>query len=224
MSYCVYKHTFPNGKVYIGITCMKPEHRWKKNGKGYLEKKNDNYCQPLMAYAVLKYGWKNVKHEILFENLTKEEAEQKEIELISYYKSNQKEYGYNISNGGNCIGTHSDESKKKMSKSRKGRIFSEEHKKKISEANRKRWTPELSKAVGEKVREKAKGRKAAKETKDKMAKAHSKAVRCIETNVIYCSAVEAYEQTHINRSSIGKCCRKEKSTAGGYHWEFVERN
>lgn len=30
MKYVVYKHTCPNGKVYIGITSQKPEHRWKK--------------------------------------------------------------------------------------------------------------------------------------------------------------------------------------------------
>lgn len=28
MNYSVYKHTAPNGKIYIGITSMKPENRW----------------------------------------------------------------------------------------------------------------------------------------------------------------------------------------------------
>lgn len=31
--YYVYKHTFPNNKVYIGITCRTLEERWGKNGK-----------------------------------------------------------------------------------------------------------------------------------------------------------------------------------------------
>lgn len=35
-SYTVYKHTSPSGKVYIGITCRKPEYRWN-HGKGYKE-------------------------------------------------------------------------------------------------------------------------------------------------------------------------------------------
>lgn len=30
----VYKHTFPNGKVYIGITGQEPYKRWKY-GNGY---------------------------------------------------------------------------------------------------------------------------------------------------------------------------------------------
>ena len=32
--YSVYKHTFPNGKVYIGITKQNPLKRWR-NGTGY---------------------------------------------------------------------------------------------------------------------------------------------------------------------------------------------
>ena len=34
-TYCVYKHTSPSGKVYIGMTCKDPpEKRWS-NGNGY---------------------------------------------------------------------------------------------------------------------------------------------------------------------------------------------
>ena len=65
--FCVYKHTCPNGKVYIGITCQKPEQRWR-HGKGY--KRN-----ALFFRAINKYEWENIKHEILYENLTKEQAE-----------------------------------------------------------------------------------------------------------------------------------------------------
>lgn len=71
---CVYRHTFPNGGVYIGKTDMTPEDRWL-NGWGY---KN---C-PLMFAAILQYGWDNIKHEILADNLTKEEALNLEIEEI----------------------------------------------------------------------------------------------------------------------------------------------
>ena len=92
--YYVYKHTTPVNKVYIGITCVNPSHRWN-NGKGYQSQ--------LFGKAVEKYGWQNIKHEILFDSLTKEEAEQKEIELIAEYKSNQREYGYNVSSGGENI-------------------------------------------------------------------------------------------------------------------------
>lgn len=92
--YFVYKHTCPNGKIYIGITCQTPSKRWA-NGKGYAP-------NAYFSSAIQKYGWDNIRHEILFDSLTKEQAEQKEIELIAEYKSNQREYGYNISVGGEC--------------------------------------------------------------------------------------------------------------------------
>ena len=80
MEYCVYTHTAPDGRVYVGITSQKPEARWQ-GGNGY---KNNSY----FTRAIKKYGWENFKHEILFEGLTVDEAKTKEIELIAEYKSN----------------------------------------------------------------------------------------------------------------------------------------
>ena len=112
--YSVYLHIFSNSKKYIGITCRKPEYRWNK-GKGYKENK-------YFTNAINKYGWENIEHKILFTNLTKEEAEQKEIELIAKYKSNNREYGYNIEYGGCHNGKTSEETKRKLSESHKGHI------------------------------------------------------------------------------------------------------
>ena len=90
--YSVYKHTCPNGKVYIGITSQEPKHRWN-NGNGYRE--NEYFFR-----AIKKYGWNNIKHEILFENLSESDAELKEIELISQYNSQDRSCGYNRHAGG----------------------------------------------------------------------------------------------------------------------------
>lgn len=111
--YCVYKHTTPSNKVYIGITCKEPSVRWGRNGEGY---KNNGY----FFNAILKYGWDNIKHEILCEGLSKEEAERVEIRLIAEYKSNQREFGYNHAVGG-CVNRgfhykHSKETRTKLSK------------------------------------------------------------------------------------------------------------
>lgn len=117
-AYKVYKLTSPSGKVYIGIT-MQPLEKRFMNGYGYKR------C-PVIYNAIKKYGWDNFKHEILFEGLTKEEAEKKEIELIAFYKSNQRVFGYNIENGGNTTGTHSEETKRKISEGNKGKIVTKE--------------------------------------------------------------------------------------------------
>lgn len=93
-NYTIYIHKNKiNGKIYVGQTCQKVEYRWNK-GKGY------DTC-PLFYKAIQKYGWDNFEHIILLENLTKEQADIKEQEYIKYYKSNQKEFGYNIQSGGN---------------------------------------------------------------------------------------------------------------------------
>lgn len=91
-TYCVYKHTAPNGKVYIGQTMKSVKDRWK-NGHGY-------YTQTHFGRAIKKYGWENFSHEILYDGLTKEEANYYEKYFISFYQSNKKECGYNSQSGG----------------------------------------------------------------------------------------------------------------------------
>ncbi len=48
-----------------------------------------------------------------------------------------------------------------------------------------------------------------------------KHVRCVETGVVYNSAMDAEKKTGINRQNIGKVARKERNQAGGFRWEFV---
>ena len=93
-TYIVYKHTNKhNGKSYIGISSQSIQHRSGYNGKNY--KRNKHFYA-----AIQKYGWSNFSHEILFDELSKENAEHKEIELIAKYKTNDFRYGYNLSSGG----------------------------------------------------------------------------------------------------------------------------
>ena len=133
-NYTVYMHKSPSNKVYIGITQQKPEQRWG-NGRYYRENAHFNN-------AITKYGWENFSHEILFEGLNKEEAEQKEIELIKQYKAQDSNYGYNIANGGSSVGMHSDKTKKKISENNsrywKGKHLPREVIEKQLETKRKR--------------------------------------------------------------------------------------
>ena len=160
--FIVYKHTNKiNNKVYIGITCQEPNNRWK-NGKGYREKQERFYN------AINKYGWQNFNHEILFENLTKDAAEKKEIELIALYKSNQKEYGYNIACGG-LVNMPTQEGIEKMRQSKIGKKLTKKHKEKISESMRGR---KLSDEHKEKLRSLFKGRKMSQDAREKMRISH----------------------------------------------------
>ena len=90
--WCVYIHTSPLGKKYVGITCQAPKDRWR-NGNGY--KHNSHFMR-----AIKKYGWDNFLHEIIADNLTERQAKDMEISLIERYNTTNQEFGYNISAGG----------------------------------------------------------------------------------------------------------------------------
>lgn len=91
MSYIVYVHTNKiNNKKYIGLTSKSLRSR-ANNGEGY--KGCDKFYR-----AIVKYGWDNFTHKILYRNLTKKEAELKEKQLIKEY--NTQINGYNIAEGG----------------------------------------------------------------------------------------------------------------------------
>lgn len=96
-NYVVYRHTSPSGKVYIGITKVTVKSRWRK-GHGY----TNNHCYKF-ANAIRKYGWDNIKHEVLLTNLSKSEAMYSEKYLIRWYKLHN--ISYNILDGGEIGGS-----------------------------------------------------------------------------------------------------------------------
>lgn len=242
-NYKVYMHIFPNNKVYIGITTQKVNRRWS-NGKGY---KNNIY----MANAINKYGWDKVRHEVLAENLSKLEAEQKEIELISQYRANDRKYGYNILDGGNVSNGVNDATRKKMSNNTKelwknieyrqhmvkihtGKTAKPETKEKQRKNNKKFW---LGKHLTEEMKEKisknkkgsipwnkgTKGIMKANKTSFKKGELslNSKKVICLETNIVYESIEDARIKTKTNRTSLSNVCNGKQNTAGGLHWKFA---
>lgn len=194
-NYKVYMHICPNGKKYIGITKRKPNKRWQ-NGYGYKTQKH-------FYRAIQIYGWNNIKHIILFDNLNYQQACNKEVELIKLFNTNNYNYGYNVSSGG---------------EGNKGN--------KIKETQKNI----LRKAL--KGNKNAKGYKHTKEEKEKMRLAKlgkpniklSKRVMCIETKIIYPSVADAKRKTKINH--IDQVCRGERNYAGKIgnielHWKYI---
>lgn len=231
--YSVYIHTFPNGKKYVGVTSWKPELRWGANGC--------NYKNPYMVNAIKKYGWDNITHEIVAENLTVDQASQMEIELIAKYNSADRKYGYNISPGGVECKICSDETKEKLRKANIGKIMSEETKRKIGDFNRGRHHTEESKKrmseaqkksfkngnnaihspeVRARVAEKLRGRKLPDYITQKASEAKFHAVKNMQTGVIYPSIKAACEDTGIDQSTIIRHCNgKLKSKK----WQYAEK-
>lgn len=94
----IYKYTSPSGKSYIGQTTVSLKQRAAFNGEGYKQ------CS-LFYKAILKYGFNNMKSEIL-------ESFEEEDQKILINKLNEAEYyyikknntlapnGYNLREGG----------------------------------------------------------------------------------------------------------------------------
>lgn len=105
--WCVYLHTTPSNKFYIGITSQVPNRRWK-NGHGY---KSQSY----FYNAIIKYGWDNIQHTVLRSDLTDTQAKRLEVMLISKLNTTNRTYGYNSTNGGDgVVGYACPQSKKDM--------------------------------------------------------------------------------------------------------------
>ena len=222
--YCVYMHTAPNGKRYIGITCCQPRNRRWQNGYGYV-------TQPRFYNAIKKYGWDNFEHTILEDDLTAAEAGEKEQEYISQYRTTDKKYGYNILVGGE-VGYHlTDEQKEKISRANAGENngmfghhYTDEERKKMSELSvwrGRKHTAETRKKISEYL-------KAHPETFTHWGKDHPMAKAIIQYDkdgnfvARYDTAVEAAQKTGASRSGICTCAKGRIKTSNGYMWRYQE--
>ena len=165
MSYTVYMHIAPNGKKYVGITKQYPVSKRWLNGGGYLHNEHFNR-------AIKKYGWENIEHKIISNWHTQEEAEKLERYLIKYYQSNNRNYGYNKTDGGETNKKLSIESIRKMSEAQLGKKLSEETKSKIRIAMKKRGMTDSHKKHLSKIQKNRIGTKHNKITKQKISQAN----------------------------------------------------
>lgn len=234
--YTVYKHTFPNGKVYIGITSKRNVKRRWESGIGYRS-------QSYMYKAIQKYGWNNIKHEIIAENLSQKEACQMEIDLIKKYDSTNREKGYNRSTGGEIASSGvkiTEERRKELSDAIKGsknwnygKSLPQETKKKLSTANRNPSSEtrikmslshigkKQSKETKEKISKSTKGMKKSAETRLKISISKSKKVLCINNNIVYNSIKEASCILGVDRHRIGEVCNNKRQEINGYYFKFL---
>ena len=208
---CVYCHTNKiNGKRYIGITQNKPNRRWQ-NGYGYKDRNSHFYN------AIKKYGWENFEHIILEENLTRKEASEKEKYYIRLYNTNNENYGYNITSGGDNNFTRNkltEEQRINISNKTKEAMNSveireymlkvynsEDWMRKNSEATRRQW--------------------ATSDLKLRVQIANGHKVRCVETGNIYLSILEASRQTGLSRYKITQSCQNKSYIVNNTHWEYI---
>jgi group I intron endonuclease len=235
-NFVLYMHITPNNKKYFGITGLEVNKRWQ-NGRGYRKQ--------VFWRAIQKYGWENIGHYILADNLTKEEACFFEQVMIALYDTTNSNNGYNSTTGGEHF-KHSEESKQKMSKSLKGRKLTEETRQKLSEIRKGENHPMYGKHPTEEARQKMSeshkglqagennpmyGKHHSEESKQKMSDSRKgkrvgrkhpkfKPIICITTGCCFNTSKEAADYCNLkSRNSIGRCCRGERAFAGKLNGE-----
>ena len=218
--YYVYQHINKiNGKRYIGLTKQIPESRWGINGNNYKS-------SPYFWSAIQKYGWNNFEHIVIDRYLTKDAACDLEKTLIKKYQTQNKQYGYNIMEGGtapsipaevrqqmsiamtgnkNSLGHKcSEEKKRKISAAQVGRHLTDEHKQKLSDA--KRGKPHAPQSI---------------ETRRKISDSHDKKpVYCKETGIVYSSIQSCAKELGLWATLVCKCCKGKLKSTGGYHFTY----
>lgn len=221
-TYCVYVHTNKfDGKKYVGQTCQKPEARFGKNGSGYVGSR-------VFYNAILKYGWDNFYHEILFNNLTLEQANTIEKAVISAYRTTDRRFGYNLESGGKNH-TMSEESKELLRQSKKGtqsgannpfygKRHTAETRKKLSESHKYIFLGENNPNYGKKHTAEAKERMRTSR-KGKPILQYD-----LDGNFIreweYMSL--ARQEYNLDKRSLQKACNGKLKTTGGYIWRYKE--
>jgi len=238
----VYVHIFPNSKLYFGITSLVPQIRWGNNGIGY-----QGQC---VYSAINKYGWDNIEHIILYDNLTLEQANNYEKLFIKYYDTKiDNGNGYNVTNGGNgtCGYIWSEEQKLILSKSHMGlNNFINKTENEMEEINKKRsksitetinsedWKAKnkgihighiVSKETKDKISNSLIGYKRSDSFKKKLSDIHNIPVICVSTGEIFKSTKEASKFYNCDSSNITACCKGRLKTAGKFNgvklvWEY----
>ena len=219
----LYRHVSPSGKVYIGITSQgNVKIRWCR-GSSY------KGC-PYFFHAILKYGWDNIKHEVLFTDLEENRAKDLEKELIRHYKN--LNISYNITDGGEgTLGVPcSEERKTRMREQRKGIIPWKAIKASVI-ANKGKKRGPRDRAIVEKARAArlANGRKCTFEMiqaniERNINRCHPVLQYDLDGNLIaeYRSVKYAAEIIGVSRGSLINCLSERPycKTCKGYIWKY----
>ena len=218
MTWCIYKHTSPSNKSYIGMTYQDPNVRWK-NGAGYS-------AETKFGKAIQKYGWDNFTHEIIEENIqTLCEAKEREIYWIDYFDSYKN--GYNSTIGGDNVS---------IDRETNLPVYQLDYNLKI--VNEFPTLADAGRALGispsgimESVRPDGNQISAGgfywclKENYTPEWKPRidlqKKPVICVETGQIFDSEVEAADFSGLTQAAISACCYEKTITCMGKHWVFL---
>lgn len=211
--YKIYLFTFPNGKKYCGYTSQENiQNRWR-GGAGYKK------C-PLVWRAIQKYGWDNIKKEIIFSFPTVEQALKKEQEIIQKYQLTDSNYGYNLDVGGKPGGSShlTEQGKRNISQAHKLLWQDPSYRKKMSQAFKKVPHKPHSEATKQKI------------SAAKMGNVPSNRVAVLQLDKNSLNVIAQYESATAAAIAVGadetgcsnilNVCKNKRKSAYGYTWRF----
>lgn len=236
-SYTVYVHINKlNGKRYYGQTKRKVQYRWQA-GEGY--KRN----QPAFYNAIQKYGWDGFEHIIVAENLTLDEANKLESELIAKYHTLAHEHGYNILYGGGnrtlpesvrlkikdahtgmVCGPCSEERKRKIGAANRGRVFSDEARQRMSKGQKgKKYSDDTRRLKSEQLKKEwALGIRKASNKPSPLRKPIIAINLLTKEETRFESLCSAAKALNIQRPSISSVLIGDQKTTKGYAFRYAK--
>lgn len=225
----VYIHIVPKeisnnnvDKYYVGITSLEDANlRWR-SGHGY--KKNVHFWR-----AIEKYGWNNLQHDVVAENLTFKEASNFEKTLIEKLKSNDYHHGYNVSPGGEsgAAGVQSSEKQKEVTSKRlkeawkdheyrermikmSRQIHTQEWRKNHSKKLKALWSDDEYRRNHSGVNHPCYGQK--RDPRYGSDNSNAKQIVCLNSLKVYGSIKDAHIDTGCSVSSISLCCSHKRKS------------
>lgn len=189
-----------NNKRYVGITSQKVEYRWN-DGRGYKS-------SPHFWSAIVKYGWDNFEHIVLFDELCEEEAKEKEIELIKLWNTQDNKCGYNSAAGGD--GAKGYKPTEEATRKRVAKILGS----KRSEETRRRMSESTSLTRPDVMKKSA-------EAKYKPVMAYTLDDKFVGFFSSIVDAAKTLGLSSSGRRHISDCCKGNRKSAGGYKWAYI---
>jgi group I intron endonuclease len=217
----IYKITNPEGKSYIGLS--KDIEKRFKHHKSLQFKGNNKLKESLIKYDKDTHLFE-ILEEIDILLLSKHQSDsllrKRERYWINLYKTFDD--GLNENRGGSGCGSHTEESKQKISQSLKGKPkpvdFGEKRKKWQHDEE---WREKISESLKGKSKGKGisrnKGRISPNEGKGKPVLQYDKDMNFLKE---YLSLKDASFLTNTPQPCISECLRGKHKTAGGYIWKY----
>ena len=205
---------------YIGQT-IDEKIRFKTHIYYAINKKDNNRFHN----ALRKYGLENFIYCVLEDNVLKENLNMRETDWIEYYDSFY--CGYNLTSGGDTNYTVSEEIRRKISESHKGKktwnsgktnIYSDETKRKQSESHKGKIPWNKGIPMTEEARKKSSESKKGQITWNHMpVSKYDLNGNFIKT---YPSIAEAIKQNSKSTALVA-VCKGLRKTAGGFIWKYA---